>query len=390
MDGVVHNVRRRAVFFVPGFDPAPPRALRERYRREAAKQAACSGHHIHLRAEGSHAWQVTAQIEGVAVETRIEVLAWSDIVRSKMRGGVLRSFAHLARAVWVYLRAGAIAPLFALRKGPVIAICYPVLVLLSELALAAALIALGAQWGVIGAAFGAALAYGFLRFAATKDPLYAHYLIDDYAYAAQEHGAYPPALEARLAEFSAKVAAACDADYDEVLLVGHSSGAYLAVSCLADLRRARGRAHGALALLTLGHVVPMVSFLPRATRLRADLALLAQDCGITWVDVTAPADGCAFALCDPVAVSGVAPANPCWPLVISAAFSQNLKPATWAALRWRLFETHFQYLNAFDGGGDYDYFAITAGPQTLGGRYGNRRASPSCITRAMSPHRGLS
>ncbi|MDB2548637.1 hypothetical protein N9X60_03510 [Paracoccaceae bacterium] len=35
MDRVGHIVRRRAVFFVPGFDPAPPRALRERYRPSA-------------------------------------------------------------------------------------------------------------------------------------------------------------------------------------------------------------------------------------------------------------------------------------------------------------------------------------------------------------------
>ena len=45
MDRVGHIVRHRAVFLVPGFDPALPRALRERYRREAAKQA-----HLTLRA----------------------------------------------------------------------------------------------------------------------------------------------------------------------------------------------------------------------------------------------------------------------------------------------------------------------------------------------------
>ncbi len=45
MDRVGHIVRHRAVFFVPTFDPELPRALRERYRREAAKQA-----HLTLRA----------------------------------------------------------------------------------------------------------------------------------------------------------------------------------------------------------------------------------------------------------------------------------------------------------------------------------------------------
>ena len=66
MDRVGHIVRRRAVFFVPGFDPAPPRALRERYRREATKQARLSGHVIQISAGGSHAWRLDAVIEGQA------------------------------------------------------------------------------------------------------------------------------------------------------------------------------------------------------------------------------------------------------------------------------------------------------------------------------------
>ena len=59
----------------------------------------------------------------------------------------------------------------------------------------------------------------------------------------------------------------------------------------------------ALAFLTLGQVVPMVSFLPEAYRLRADLRYLSARDELTWVDVTAPGDGCAFALCDPVTVA---------------------------------------------------------------------------------------
>jgi len=125
--------------------------------------------------------------------------------------------------------------------------------------------------------------------------------------------------------------------------------------------------------------VPMVSFLPKAGRLRADLAYLCQQDRLTWVDVTAPGDGCAFALCDPVAVTGVAPPGKRWPLVISAAFSQTLAPETWKALRWRLFEVHFQYLNAFDRPGDYDYFAITAGPLSLATRFAGRAPSASRI-----------
>jgi|TARA_B110000967_G_scaffold54389_1_gene55742 hypothetical protein len=105
---------------------------------------------------------------------------------------------------------------------------------------------------------------------------------------------------------------------------------------------------------------------------------------ITWVDVTAPGDGCAFALCNPVSVSGVATDAKRWPLVFSAAFTQALSPARWKELRRNFFRLHFQYMFAFDRPRDYDYFQITAGPQTLGDRYANRPASKSRIDCSVS------
>ncbi len=203
----------------------------------------------------------------------------------------------------------------------------------------------------------------------------------DYAHAAADKGAIAPQMEERMAAFCDRIAAALqDPDLDEVLVVGHSSGAHVGVSVLADVLRAGRPQDGpALGFLSLGQVVPMVSFLPRAQRLRADLQYLSQRPELTWVDVTAPGDGCAFALCDPVAVSGVAPEAKRWPLVISAAFTQTLSPARWKQLRWRFFRLHFQYLCAFDQPGDYDYFRITAGPLTLAERFEGRKPSRSRI-----------
>ena len=98
----------------------------------------------------------------------------------------------------------------------------------------------------------------------------------------------------------------------------------------------------------------------------------------------APGDGCAFALCDPVSVSGVATDAKRWPLVFSAAFTQALSPARWKELRRNFFRLHFQYMFTFDRPRDYDYFQITAGPQTLGDRYANRPASKSRIDCSVS------
>ncbi|MDX5349515.1 MAG: hypothetical protein LPJ95_02260, partial [Paracoccaceae bacterium] len=275
-------------------------------------------------------------------------------------------------------------------KGPMVAALYPVVLLLLQALVALILAGLvlwllpwaWAAWPLAAGTVWAVLA-GFRRL---DGRFYAYYLMHDYAFTALEGGAYPAVLEARLATVRARLREALGSGVDEVLVVGHSSGAHLAVSVLADLIRAGVPMGPALGFLSLGQVVPMVSFLPRATRLRADLRYLSAREELTWVDVSAPGDGCTFALCDPVAVSGVAPEGQRWPLVISAAFSQTLSPERWQALRRRYFRLHFQYLCAFDRPGDYDYFRITAGPMTLAQRFRGRKPSSSRIATALSPY----
>ena len=63
----------------------------------------------------------------------------------------------------------------------------------------------------------------------------------------------------------------------------------------------------ALNFSSLGQVVLMVSFSLNFGWLPADLKYLAGCDQLAWLDVTALGDVCAFSLCDPVAVSGVAP-----------------------------------------------------------------------------------
>jgi hypothetical protein len=248
-------------------------------------------------------------------------------------------------------------------------------------------------WPVVGWVVGVPIAVVILRlFRRIDGRLYAHYLMHDYAFSAGRRGATPPELAAREEDFASRIAAALVDDVDEVLVVGHSSGAAIAVSVLARLVREEIAGDGerpALALLTLGQSIPMVSFLPEAKQLRADLRLLSEQPHLAWIDVSAPGDGCSFALADPVAVSGVGREGKPWPLVVSAAFSQTLAPETLARLKRRYFRLHFQYLCAFDRPGDYDYFRITAGPLTLAERFRGRAPSKSRIDVAVSPYRSV-
>ncbi len=403
------TVRKRRVFYIPGYDPIHPRRYRELYRSEGAAQAAITGYELALSPKqtkgGPYGWHVQGVVGKATADADFEVLVWSDIVKDSMEQGIGATYVQLARTAWIYITSGALGRLMKLRKGPVIAALYPVVFLIVQLLLAVAF-AIFVNWALeqlttpyLGG-FGTVLAllgglgagYALLLWFKAKDnKLFAYYLMHDYAYSAQSKGANPPELEARMAAFADTIAQALTGDFDEVLVVGHSSGAHLGVSILADLlRAARVPENGPkLSFLTLGQVVPMVSFLPEAWRLRADLAYLSARDEITWTDVTAPGDGCAFALCDPVAVSGVAPKSKRWPLVVSAAFSQNLSANRWKELRWKFFRLHFQYLCAFDTPGDYDYFQITAGPVTLAERYAGRKASGSRIEAPVNKYTSI-
>lgn len=395
----MQQIKRRKVFYIPGFDPFPARRYRELYRQNSQEQAAISGYAISqsaLHRKDGFGWQVKSTIGHQTCETEIEVLVWSDLVKDTMRAGILATYLQLLRTAWIYLSTGALADVIKLRKGPVIAALYPVGILLAQLMIALMIsFVLGAILAKIHPYLfwlGGIVIWPVLEvFRRLDGRIFAYYLMQDYAFTAQFGGAYPPELNRRLKKFGQKVTQAMAENWDEVLIVGHSSGAHLAVSVLAELGRCEKikRAPMPVGFLSLGHVIPMVTFLPRAAELRRDLHELSQMSEVSWVDVSAPGDGCSFALCDPVAVSGVAPKQKSGPLVVSAAFTQTLSPERWKALRWRFFRLHFQYLCAFDRPKEYDYFQITAGPVSLRQRFMGRTASKSRIETAFARHRSM-
>lgn len=381
---------------MPGYDPMPPRRYRELYRREAAKQAAISGYDISIHAKpaqgGPYRWYVTADMDGQHVDTTVEFLLWNDIVQDSMQASILASYWLMLRTFWLYLGSGALLALIRLRAVPMLAALYPVAMLLGQLLLAMLL-----GWGVsvlmgmvLPAWLGWLAAVGvvaavLIAFKRHDARLYAYYLLYDYAYSAWNAAAHPPAMRQRLNSFKASIRAALDDDNDEVLIVGHSSGAHLAIEILAEMEREGmvGADETRLSLLTLGHVVPMVSYLPAAKMLRRNLHDFGASDTVAWVDVSAPNDGACFALCDPVATSGMGDGRP---LILSAAFSLTMAPERYAKEKNRFFDQHFQYLCAFERSRSYEYFRITAGPLSLRTRFAEQAHSPSRRVRCTSKY----
>ncbi len=376
----------RRVFFIAGFDPKSPRYYHRLYRalarhRPAADDAAGpSAVEVGPRRrldDWVDEWDVRwpAGAEGSALHTRYTVLRWDDIVRAHWA----RSARSVWRDHWNFYVDGALQGNFgrvwrASRLNWVF-IVFPLVLLLAWAGLWAGLMAaLFGLWPsrsplVAGAAAIvtlAATAWGWQRL---SHRLGTDWLMRLYGFSHAQAEGRIAGLEARVDAMAARIASAPDESPEaaEVLVVGHSTGATLAASALSRAlarRPALGRTGPQLALLSLGHCTPLVSYFRTAHRFRAELDALTNHPQLTWVDYTAPADWAACGRMSPWLQPGRALLHR-----LSPRFHQILQPAHYRALRRNRLAMHMQYLRPADRIGRYDLLAMTAGPATLRERH---------------------
>jgi hypothetical protein len=384
-------VRKRCVFYLSGFDPKGAAHYHALYRDEAAAQAKVSGLELMIgrrqkSAESNAFWEISAATAEDPVETRYEFLRWDDIVRQHWPRSQARLVKDLITTTWLNLRTGALWRMFRLAWPPVLAIFLPFL-LLCAVVLGAPLLAVLAVW-VTPPSWGTSAAVllclatlvGWAGLALQLEKKFnMAWLLRSYAFTAKQAAGGAPQLDDRLEQHAetvlARIHSAVD---DEVLIIGHSSGTMMAATVLANaLRRdpELGSRGPAVSLLTLGQWMPLLATLPKAERFRDDVRCLAGAKDIDWVDFSAPPDGCCFALINPsLACGDDAAVVTDRPKLLSPKFADMFDANDYAAIRRDRFRCHFQYLMASKKAVLFDYFAITAGAQTLGDRF---RSNPS-------------
>mgnify|MGYP006173886705 FL=1 len=208
-----------------------------------------------------------------------------------------------------------------------------------------------------------------------------HWLTRIYAFNLLQARRQVPALDRRLDDFARLIAEETRAgDADEILVIGHSTGAQTAVSLLARalaIDPELGRHGPVVSFLTLGSSISMLSWQPEAQWFRQALQRVAGEPDIDWIDFTITQDGACFALHDPVESAGLAhpPGTEPKPKLLSVKLFDLFAPDAFRRIRRNWYRVHFQYLMASDRLGDYDYFAITAGPSTLADRYAHRETT---------------
>lgn len=386
-------VQKRLVLYVSGFDPRGPAHYHRLYRDQAELQSQVSGHRISTgRRERVNpvidAWNVTANIEDRDVETRYEFLRWDDVIRTHWKPGRLSFWGLVVDTTWRSLRDGSLWRLYKYTM-PGATVCFGPAVILLVMVLAAVLLLslLASSWNDHGVSFWFAatavlVLAGFAGLAwlakYSEDGWYMGWTTRAWRFTYLQTAGEAPDMEKRQQELAQHLLQALkDPSWDEILLISHSFGTLQAVSIAA---RAERQQPGALAdprfaMLTLGQGTPSHSLQPRAVQFRQDIKTVADAMGERWIDITAPTDRVCTALTDPAEpVRGMDGLECASPKVLNLRAATLFEPVAYAKLKRDLFEMHFQYINATQLRGLYDFFAITAGPKTLAQRFATQKS----------------
>ena len=377
------NIQHRHVFYVSGFDPRGAAFYHRTFKEESVKQSHLNGIEVKVEprkkySNFSQVWKVEAQDQGKKVETQYEFLRWDDIVRKHWVKSLLSIFIDFVYVSWVFITTGTLKRLAEASRTPAITGLYPAVfiavsgVLAILLWFATIVIFTAFQLSWLGWIIGFALFVALIIFAKIwGDSINVFWLLRIYAFTSRWASGEMKELDDRIDVFVERIVAVLKSnEQDEVILIGHSVGSMLTVAIAARVTEKldQEQVKQSLNMITLGECIPLLSLLPKATFIRKDLSRLSCTDKIHWVDYTSPADGACFPLVDPIKVS-VSKESYCHsPVLLSARFHTLFKVDYYQQIRKNFYHMHFLYLMSNDHIGQYDYFAMTAGKQSLKAR----------------------
>lgn len=357
--------RKRWVFHVPGYDPAPPAAVKQRFAREIRRfEKTWSVRASVSDGADDESWQVTASGPNWKVETQYRLVRWDDVIEAaahkpvwtRIPQGLLAFLDFAAGALPQYLRANWRYAGFFL---------YP-LVMFALLVALAVLIGIFAAGATSSSLLGIATAVaGFaLLWRWPGRRLYLHLLFDDWIFSRDfvRHG--DPAVEAKLGRAARElVEVARSGDADEIVVIGHSLGAVLAIELLdraLKLEPMLGQKGLRIALISVGSSILKIGLHSAAKSFRAATERVASAPGIFWGDYQAISDVMNFYKRDPLSAMGL-PARGV-PLVRMVRIRHMLDSAIYKRIRYRPLRMHLQFVSGNNLRNAYDYFMLVCGP----------------------------
>jgi hypothetical protein len=363
-------VAKRLVFHIGGYDPitshdgAQRRFVREiaRFQRTWSVKAVVDS--LHDTADQIR-WRVTTAGPDWLVETDYRLVRWHDVIEdfgrrsigSRISAGILAFLDFvLTGTLWRYLLTNWRYAVFFLFPFVTFALLIAAAFLIGALAFKiSGSIPVAALGGLFG--FAAVLA-GPWRWLRLGD------LFDDWIFSREYIRYGHSEIEQRLDRVAAElVAAASNSAADEILVIGHSLGAVLAVDLLdraLKLDPALGRNQTPVTFLSVGSSILKIGLHPKALRFRRMMERLARSRAIFWGDYQALVDPFNFYKSRPMAEMGLASEHEATVRVVR--LSRMLNHDIYQRIRFNFFRLHCQFVSGNDMRTSYDYFMLTCGP----------------------------
>jgi len=399
----VARVRRRRVFYIPGYDPRGIAVYYRLYRSELRKYAerrgvaAKTGRVLQPDPElpWVHRWTSTVDAVGGTVETTVDFLGWDDLIEHEARFGWLAISWRSLRTFLISVGKGLYFRIGRLKRRSAILFAYPhVMSLLYNIAMGTMIIGggalglwlgrlaageIGARWDTLMRVGGALIGGGLGLFAATRffrmvkridARTYVYHLILQVDFLRRNGLDQVEPVNRRREAMAAYIAAIMReaGEDEEIVVTGHSHGTYMAIGVVGRLLEIEPDLAGKrLVLFNLGTALPATTFYGPTERFRQALTRILLDRRIAFIESAATLDILGGSEGD-YSISyklDLPPGARRRPVLVKLDFRKVMSPEALKAIRWDFFRLHFQYLMASETGQGFDYFALMCGPRPL-------------------------
>ncbi|MBF9232285.1 hypothetical protein [Microvirga alba] len=365
-------VTRRLVYHLGGYDPVAPQAAYQRFVRELRRFTATWSVMATASAPIIEAdvasWHVAASGPNWRAEIEYRLMRWDDVIEAAGRQPMWRRVPSALFAFLDFVAAGALWGYFRTNWRYAGFFLYPFVLfgLLAALAGGAGtLVTRTTESPIIGLCAGLAALVLLMRWPAER--LFLPLLFDDWIFSRDYIRRRDAVLDPRLDRIARALAASVrDGEADEIVVIGHSLGAVLAVDCLARALRldpGLGKTGPRVSLLSVGSSLLKIGLHRRATRFRNAVEHVASAPQIFWAEYQALTDVMNFYKSNPVADMGLR--VPGRPVVRVERIRRMVDPARYRRIRRNFFKIHCQFVNGNDRRAAYDYFMLLCGPLSV-------------------------
>jgi pimeloyl-ACP methyl ester carboxylesterase len=363
-------IAKRLVVHIGGYDPITPHATaRLRFVRELARfertwSIKASMGELHESPDQAK-WSVITSGPNWHVESDYRLVLWDDVIENFSRQTIWRRvplgfIAFLdfvwGGALWGYLRTNWPYAIFFV---------YPFLMFgcFIDAAYQVGAVAWHHSHSIPLAVAAGLFAMPILMLGPWRW-LHLDVLFDDWSFARDYIRTGNSNIGKRLDNLAREIIFAADSSgADEILVMGHSLGAVLAVDLLdraLKLNPSLGTKGSPITFLSIGSSILKIGLHRAAGRFRTAVERVAKAPGIVWGDCQARVDIMNFYNVDPMAEMSL-PSAP-GPVIRLVEFSRMLKPAMYWRIRLRPYRLHCQFISGNDKRASYDYFMLVCGP----------------------------